>query len=231
MIIRKKASESLTMHNIISFVLVAVVLVLVVFGAVNGAFSGAKDRLVGFYDRVLVMLNFTEQTVLGKKGEVLGKERIVEIDSKGKRCTVQLEEFGESYCLNLRLGGRLEKGCKGIYELEVSFFKQINPFTNKINRDLSFRYFGDKWQWSVDMENWMNVPEILVQGGDYDGKQPIDNFVEIIEELEGADAIGGYELLKKSGSLVECEWVNIDNKVEGDDRFSKLKTELKEICY
>jgi len=45
------------------------------------------------------------------------------------------------------------------------------------------------WQWSPDKSNWMPVPEITVSGGEADGKQPVQDNINLIRALENVGSL------------------------------------------
>jgi hypothetical protein len=49
---------------------------------------------------------------------------------------------------------------------------------------LYYRYVNGAWQWSPDRENWMPTSTTVVSGGKWDGIEPVEENIEIIEYLE-----------------------------------------------
>lgn len=46
-----------------------------------------------------------------------------------------------------------------------------------------YRYLNGAWQWSPDQENWMPTTTTTVKGGEYNGKSPVKEQIEIIQYL------------------------------------------------
>jgi len=50
---------------------------------------------------------------------------------------------------------------------------------------LYFKYADGKWTWSPDKTNWMSVGDEIVSGGEYDGKSPVQENIDLLDRLHG----------------------------------------------
>lgn len=120
------------------------------------------------------------------------------------RPAVLIPNFGEDFRFAVGINEKLlirPEEDKYVFEKPYSYFavSQGSGVT-----DIYFK-FVTKWMWSPDKQNWMLVPGIVVSGGEYDGKMPVQKNIEIIQALENKNLEQGLNILKINSASLKAE--------------------------
>ena len=78
---------------------------------------------------------------------------------------------------------------------------------------LYFRHKNDEWEWSFDKKNWMNVQTIVVKGGKWDGKKPVQSTLELINSLNEMGFDEGAVLIFTNAGVVGDGGVEIGEDI------------------
>ncbi|MEK6827601.1 MAG: hypothetical protein AABX99_03915, partial [Nanoarchaeota archaeon] len=74
---------------------------------------------------------------------------------------------------------------------------------NLLSTSLYFKYKDNVWMWSPDNIYWMNVPVMVVHGGQWDGQNPTDANQKAIKSLEGKNFDDGKKVLSYEGAILD----------------------------
>jgi len=74
------------------------------------------------------------------------------------------------------------------------YISTTSPVAPDVNAKLYFDY-ENSWRWSLDNKNWMNVPEIEVRGGEFNGAKLTQGFEILSRALVGRSFQKGAEFI------------------------------------
>ena len=236
--IRKKGATEWTIGKLIALILLLIVIALVIFGLFTGAFTPAKNKLVGFYDWVLSLFgkgkgmlgdcSIFENLLVYKDGtgsEIKGKLSLCQ-----EECKVDLNDGKGSYRF---LAKELDDPKLWVYEkIYVVFESPIkeDPLNEWLHPELylfkayfRFNKATEKWEWSAEKKYWSNNPE----GYSYylERGKPVsitissrirENVIKFIKDMNFEHGKKFFEdgLKTEKGKFSsEKNWVEIDHEV------------------
>lgn len=175
MIYDKKATSQWTMTKLISFILLIIILVLVIYGVSQGQMKPLLDRVGAKFDDVLIWLGLRDidsvdnDCYVEKVISYSGGEKLVEEVGAGglltfcrEYCQVDFEDGKGSFKLDLKYS-TLGK-YKETYVVESGAWMVWAQFFEKPTKKIYFSYFGEDagWKWSPDgssFSDWFSVSE------------------------------------------------------------------------